>query len=78
MSDPLDLDESDCQPYVCPFPAPTPGDRWTCPNCGARYRCTRPKHARPWRNRTAPHGSWRLTLRQPTIDPAVRSRLRGR
>jgi len=56
---------SDCRPYVCPFPSPeeaTAGDRWTCPNCGARYRLSRPYPETRWRDWYAEHGYWRLTL----------------
>lgn len=56
---------TDCRPYVCPFPAAADhgaGDRWTCPNCGTEYRLTRPKPERPWRNWSAPHGHWMLTI----------------
>jgi hypothetical protein len=53
-----------CGPWVCPYPpaeAHSPGDRWTCPNCGTRYKLNKPKPWRWWRNWAAPHGHWRLS-----------------
>ena len=60
-----------CQgPYVCPYPEASehrPGERWTCPGCGARYRLTRPKRDLPWRNWSASHGYWRRVFRDQFV-----------
>lgn len=57
-------------PWVCPYPKACehrPGDRWTCPGCGSRYRLTRPKPERWWRNWCAPDGHWKLAFRDRIV-----------
>jgi hypothetical protein len=60
------MSELACGPYVCDFPSQfdfNPGDRWVCPRCGTRYRLTKPKPFRWWRNWSAPLGHWVVTRR---------------
>lgn len=52
-------------PYTCKFPraqTAATGDLWICPDCASEYRLSRRKPERWWRNWSAPHGYWRLTL----------------
>lgn len=52
-----------CGPWTCPYPRASTtarGARWTCPNCGTRYRMTGRKRMLPWRNWDAPDGMWVL------------------